>query len=120
MPSTEVRCLDETLTSFARLATAGAIGCKWYLDFGYFQADVDGLDPAKVREVTRWHDSDVFTDLERDVMEYAEAMSATPMTVTDWMVDKLLDQLGADAVADLTQVIAVENMRSRSAVGSIA
>ena len=40
-------------------------------------------------------------------------MTATPPTVTDWMVEKLLDQLGSAAVVELTQIIAVENMRSR-------
>ena len=109
-----------SLKSYAQLASAGAIGCIWYLDFDYFEAHNDGLDLAKVREVPRWRESGVFTDLERDVMEYAEAMSATPLAVTGWMVEKLLDQLGVAAVAELTQVIAVENMRSRSAVGSSA
>ena len=28
----------------------------------------------------RWRESDVFTPLERDVLEYAEAMSVTPLT----------------------------------------
>lgn len=105
--------LDETLKSLAQLASAGAIGCSWCLDFGYFMAHNDGLDLAKVREVPRWRESEVFTDLERDVMEYAEAMSTTPLTVTDWMVEKLIDQLGEPAVVELTQVIALENMRSR-------
>jgi len=105
--------LDPTLKSYAHLATAGVIGCSWCLDFGYFLAHNDGLDLAKVREVPRWRESDVFTDLERDVLEYAEAMSTTPLTVTDWMVEKLLDQLGEAAVVELTQMIALENMRSR-------
>ena len=48
---------------------------RWCLDFGYFKAHNDGLDLAKVREVPRWRESDVFTPLERDVLEYAEAMS---------------------------------------------
>jgi AhpD family alkylhydroperoxidase len=105
--------LDPLLKSYAQIASAGVIGCSWCLDFGYFMAHNDGLDLAKVREVPRWRESDVFTDLERDVLEYAEAMSTTPLTVTDWMVDKLLDQLGAPAVVELTQMVALENMRSR-------
>ena len=105
--------LDATLRSYGQLASAAVIGCRWYLDFDYFSSHNDGLDIAKVREVPRWRESDAFTDLERDVMEYAEAMSTTPPTVTDWMVDKLVDQLGRPAVVELTQVIAVENMRSR-------
>jgi alkylhydroperoxidase family enzyme len=105
--------LDEDLKSYAQLASAGVIGCSWCLDFGYFKAHNDGLDLAKVREVPRWRESDVFTPLERDVLEYAEAMSVTPMTVTDEMVAHLIEQLGVPAVVELTQMIALENMRSR-------
>ena len=105
--------LDPTLSSCAQLASAGVIGCSWCLDFGYFMAHNDGLDLAKVREVPRWRESDVFTPLERDVLEYAEAMTATPPTVTDEMVAHLVEQLGAPAVVELTQVVAVENMYSR-------
>ena len=53
--------LDPNLKSYAQLASAGTIGCSWCLDFGYFLAHNDGLDLAKVREVPRWRESDVFT-----------------------------------------------------------
>jgi len=105
--------LDPTLTSYAQLASAGVIGCSWCLDFGYFLAHNDGLDLAKVREVPRWRESDVFTPLEREVLAYAEAMTLTPPTVTDEMVASLVEQLGAPAVVELTQVVALENMYSR-------
>jgi len=105
--------LDPTLKSYAQLASAGTIGCSWCLDFGYFKAHNDGLDLAKIREVPRWRESGVFTPLERDVLEYAEAMSVTPLTVTDEMVAHLIEQLGEPAVVELTQMIALENMRSR-------
>lgn len=105
--------LDPTLKSYAQLASAGVIGCSWCLDFGYFKAHDEGLDLAKVSEVPRWRESDVFTPLERDVLEYAEAMSTTPLTVTDEMVAGLVDRLGNAAVVELTQMVAVENMRSR-------
>jgi len=105
--------LDANLKSYAQLASAGVIGCSWCLDFGYFMAHDAGLDLAKVREVPRWRESRVFSSLERDVLEYAEAMSTTPLTVSDAMVDRLLEQLGAPAVVELTQMVALENMRSR-------
>ena len=107
------RELDPTLKSYAQLASAGVIGCSWCLDFGYFLAHNDGLDLTKVREVPRWRESDVFTPLEREVLEYAEAMSVTPPTVTDEMTASLIEQLGAPAVVELTQMVALENMRSR-------
>lgn len=105
--------LDPNLTSYAQLAAAGVIGCSWCLDFGYFMAHNEGLDLSKVREVPRWRESEVFTPLERDVLEYAEAMTVTPMGVTDEMVAHLLGALGPAALVELTQVVALENMYSR-------
>jgi len=105
--------LDPNLKSYAQLASAAVIGCSWCLDFGYFMAHNDRLDLAKVREVPRWRESGAFTPLEREVLEYAEAMSVTPLTVTDEMVRSLVQQLGEAAVVELTQMIALENMRSR-------
>jgi alkylhydroperoxidase family enzyme len=111
--------LDAHLKTYAVMASAGVIGCSWCMDFGYFMAREDGLDLAKVREVPRWRESEAFTGLERDVMAYAEAMTATPPTVTDEMVASLDEQLGHAAVVELTMMIAIENERSRfnSAMG---
>ena len=72
-----------------------------------------------LREVPRWRESDVFTPLEREVIAYAEAMTATPPQVTEEMVDGLVAGLGVPAVVELTKMVAVENERSRfnSALG---
>ena len=105
---------DENLKSFAHMAVASLIGCSFCLDLGYFMAHNEGLDEVKAREVPRWRESDVFTPLERDVMEYAEAMSQTPPTVTDELSARLLEALGAPALVELTAFIAVANYYARS------
>ena len=107
---------DENLKSFAHMAVASLIGCTWCLDFGYFAAHNAGLDEAKAREVPRWRESDVFTPLERDVMEYAEAMSQTPPTVTDAVSGRLRDQLGDEALVELTAFVALANFYARNNV----
>jgi len=105
---------DENLKSFAHMAVASLIGCSFCLDLGYFQAYNEGLDLAKAREVPRWRESEIFTPLERDVMEYAEAMSQTPPTVTDEMSARLLGQLGAPALVELTAFIGLANLYTRT------
>jgi alkylhydroperoxidase family enzyme len=107
---------DENLKSFAHMAVASLVGCGFCLDLGYFQAHNEGLDVAKAREVPRWRESDVFTPLERDVMEYAEAMSQTPPTVTDELSTRLLEALGAAALVELTAVISFANLTTRGNV----
>jgi alkylhydroperoxidase family enzyme len=68
------------------MAAAATIGCAWCLDFGYWEATMKHDLPAEtIRAVPDWQDSEVFAELERLVLEYAEAMTSTPPGVTDEM-----------------------------------
>jgi alkylhydroperoxidase family enzyme len=107
---------DESLKSFAHMAVAAQVGCSWCLDIGYFQAQNQNLDLAKASQVPRWRESEVFMPLERDVLEYAEAMTTTPLAVTDELSARLLAQLGPAAMIELTVFIAFSNMATRSNV----
>jgi AhpD family alkylhydroperoxidase len=111
--------LDPTLKALAVMASAVSIGCSWCVDFGYWIATSKGTDPVKLENVPRWRESDVYTDLERRVLEYAEAATSTPPTVTDEMVEGLRSDLDDAALVELTMMVAVENQRSRfnSALG---
>src|SRR3984957_9881219 len=97
---------DASLKTFAHMAVAAQVGCSWCLDINYFLAQNHGLDLAKASQVPRWRESDVFSPLERDVLEYTEAMTNTPSTVTDEHYAGLLDRLGPAAMVELTWSIA--------------
>ena len=105
--------LDRTLATYAAMASAATVGCSFCLDLNYFLAHEHGLDEAKVREVPRWRESTVFTDLERRVMEYAEAASLTPPAVTDELSDALLAEIGPAALVELAARVAFMNMSAR-------
>lgn len=105
--------LDPTLAAIAQLAAAATIGCGWCQDFGYWESSRRGVDPLKLRDVPRWRESSVYTDLERQVLAYAEAMSSGPDAVTDEMVAALREHLGEERLVELTMLVAVENTRSR-------
>jgi alkylhydroperoxidase family enzyme len=107
---------DLSLKSFAHMAVASLVGCSFCLDLGYFMANNEGLDLAKAREVPRWRESDLFTPLERDVMEYAEAMTVTPPTVTDELSDRVLEAIGPAAMVELSSYIALANFMTRGNV----
>jgi alkylhydroperoxidase family enzyme len=105
---------DDSLKSFAHMAAVSLVGCSFCLDLAYFQANNENLDLDKARDVPRWRESDGFTPLERDVMQYAEAMTQTPPAVTDELSARLLESLGAPALVELTAVIAAANLVSRA------
>jgi alkylhydroperoxidase family enzyme len=104
---------DEQLKSFAHMIVAATVGCSWCLDYNYFEAHNMNLDMDKAREVPRWRESAVFAPVERHVLEYAEAMTATPPTVTDEMVARLRDEIGDAALVELTAVIGYANFTTR-------
>lgn len=108
--------LDPNLATFATMAAAGVVGCSFCLDLHYFMSHNRGLDETKAREVPRWRQSTAFSPLERRVMEYAEAMSQTPVTVTDEMSAALLSELGAPALVELTARIGFMNSSARGNV----
>jgi AhpD family alkylhydroperoxidase len=111
--------LDPNLKTLAQMASAAQIGCSWCVDFGWYAAHSEGLDVSRLEELPRWRDSETFTSLERDVIEYSEAMTATPPEVTDELAVRLREALGDEAFVELTMMVAVENERSRfnSALG---
>ena len=86
------RKLDHGLKDLAVMAAAATIGCSWCMDFGYWESVMKHYVRAeKIRAVPRWRDSDLFTELERLVLEYAEAMTGTPAAGGAAAVSELAD-----------------------------
>ncbi|MER5769521.1 carboxymuconolactone decarboxylase family protein [Streptomyces sp. NPDC001985] len=106
--------LDQTLKSLATSAAAVALNCSWCMDFGYWENHHKGVDPRKLRAVPHWRESGLFSEVEREVMAYAEAMTALPVAVTDEQVAGLRARLGDAALVELTAMISIENQRSRT------
>jgi len=107
------RELDSGLGTLATMACAATVGCSFCLDLHYFMSRDHGLAEEKAREVPIWRESTRFTPLERQVMEYAEAMSQTPPTVTDELSDALLAELGAPALLELAAKVGFLNATAR-------
>lgn len=111
------RRLDEHLKWLALQATSAAIGCSWCIDYGFFEGVQNGVDPRKVRDVTRWRDSDAYDETERLVLEYAEAVNTTPAQVSEELGLRLRRRFSDAEITELTGWIALENYRSRFNAG---
>lgn len=111
------RRLDAHLRWLVVQASAGRIGCAWCTDFGYYEGHQQGVDPAKVRDVPRWRDSDVYDDRERVVLEYAEAATASPVEIGEDLVRRLHEHFADDEIVELAAWVALENFRSRFNAG---
>ena len=109
--------LDPRLRWLAIQAAGGEIGCSWCTDFGYYEGMQQGLDPQKVRDVPVFSHSDVYDDIERVVLEYAVAATATPVALPDGVMERLHRHLSEPEIVELAAWVALENFRSRFNAG---
>jgi AhpD family alkylhydroperoxidase len=106
--------IDERLKHLVMLRAAQLVGCEWCLDFGSYLVQRTGCPEEKLRELSRWRESSLFSHVERLVLEYAEAMTRTPIEVTDEMFAALREHFDERQMVELTMAIALENLYSRS------
>lgn len=107
------RVVPKNIVELAVYRTAWTVGCSWCVDFGTMLQRLDGLDVDRLKHIADFEMSDAYTDDERDAIRYADAMTSTPMTVTDEQVATLVDRHGHDGVVELTYQISLENQRAR-------
>jgi AhpD family alkylhydroperoxidase len=105
--------VDADLKHLARLRAAQLVGCEWCLDFGSYLAQRAGGDTDKLRALATWKDSPLFDERECLVLEYAEAMTRTPVEVSDELFARLRDHFDERQLVELTMSVALENLYTR-------
>jgi AhpD family alkylhydroperoxidase len=101
------------LRSLAELKTATVVGCAFCMDIGSALARARGVTEAQVRELHQHATSSAFSPIERDVCDYAVAISQTPAVVPDEVFARLRAALGDRGMVELSAVVAWENYRAR-------
>jgi AhpD family alkylhydroperoxidase len=111
--------LPSSVRELAVYRAAVRLGCEWCIDFGTMLQRLDGLDIERLQEIDDYATSPKYSREERLAIAYADAMTATPVQVTDEQVAELVDVFGHKGVVELTYQISLENMRARmnSALG---
>jgi alkylhydroperoxidase family enzyme len=89
------------------------LGCSWCIDFGTMLLKHQVLDIERLKNIDDYATSPYFTQRERLALAYADAMTATPVAVTDEQVAQPEREFGRKGVLELTYQIGLENMRAR-------
>ncbi len=105
--------VDARLKDLAALKVASVIGCAWCLDLGSALARGGGASERQILELSHHRESDAFDEVQRLVLDYAEAMTRTPPEVDDDLFAALRERFDERQMVELTALIALENYRSR-------
>jgi alkylhydroperoxidase family enzyme len=106
--------LDQRISDLAELKAATLVSCEYCIDLGSQVARRrSGLTDEQLLALLRYRDSDLFTEAEKLVMDYAVAMSRTPTDVPDELFARLREHFDETQMVELTHIIALENLRGR-------
>ncbi|MFE3025941.1 carboxymuconolactone decarboxylase family protein [Nocardia tengchongensis] len=106
--------VDPKLKDLAELKTAALVNCQFCLDIGSTLAHYGGLTEAQVTDLPTYQDSGAYSDTEKLVLAFAEAMTLTPTSLDlDHIRAQLLTRMNKSQLTELATAIAWENQRAR-------
>ena len=83
------------------------------MDIGSAVGRAAGVTEEQLRDLRRYRDSPAFTPVERAVLDYAVAMTAAPVEVSEQLFAELRRHFDAEQMVELTATVAWENYRAR-------
>lgn len=106
--------VDHRFRDLAELKAAALTSCEYCIDLGSSIARRRaGLSDEQLLALPRYRDSQLFSDLDKLVLDYAVGMSRTPVEVSDELFNALREHFDDAQLVELTSVIALENLRGR-------
>jgi len=105
--------LDPVLRSLVTVRVSQINWCRFCVDINSSTLARRAGSMAKVEALDHWQDSDLFTESERCVLTYTEAVTCSNQQVTDAMVTALKQFFDEDAIIELTGLIAFQNLSSK-------
>ena len=105
--------VDPKLKAVARLRAATITGCEYCIDIGSQVSRRSGLSDAQLLDLHRYRDSELFSDLEKLVLDFATGMSVSPVAVSDELFAALREHFDDRQLVELASFIALENLVGR-------
>ena len=99
--------------ALGELRAAMVVGCEFCVDIGSMLARESGLTDDELKDLLDWRSSERFSEVDRLVLEYADALSDTPVDVSDELFERLRAHFDEQQLVELTAAIAWENWRAR-------
>ena len=101
------------LRSLVALRVSQLTSCAFCVDMNAAMLADAGLSEAKTLALPDWRISAMFDATECLVLEYAEAVTVTPPVVSDDLFRRLQEAFSAEAIVELTAVIAFQGLSAR-------
>lgn len=107
--------VDPKLKELAELKAAGMVSCEFCLDIGSALASGAGITEQQLRDLPDYQDSDAYSEVDKLVIAFAEAMTRTPAVADDLaeVRRRLAGHFSPTQIVELAMTVAWENQRAR-------
>jgi AhpD family alkylhydroperoxidase len=99
--------------ALAELKAATTVRCEYCIDLGSQIARQWGITDEELLGMADYQSATCFSNVDKLILQYATAMSRTPVEVTDELFDALRAHFDTAQLVGLTHVINLGNMRAR-------
>ena len=109
----KVHLLDLRHRALAELKAATTTRCEYCIDMGSRISRDWGLTDEELLALPKYRTASCFSDVDKLVLDYAAAMSRTPVEVSDELFNALREHFDVPQMVELTHIVALENLRAR-------
>jgi AhpD family alkylhydroperoxidase len=102
--------VDERLKNLVELKGAQMIGCEFCVDLGSQICRKSGFSDDELLALTRYRQSDLFTEREKLALDYAVAVMRTPVAVTDELFVQMKQHFTDAQLVEITALLTVVNL----------
>ncbi|MEE3754703.1 carboxymuconolactone decarboxylase family protein [Mycobacterium intracellulare] len=99
--------------ALAELKSATTVRCAYCIDLGSQIARQWGITDEELLGMANYRDAPCFSDVDKLILDYATAISRTPVEVSDQLFDALRTHFDTAQLVGLTHVITLGNLRAR-------
>jgi AhpD family alkylhydroperoxidase len=105
--------LDPILRSLVTVRVSQINWCRFCVDINSATLARRSGSMEKVEALDHWMESELFTDKEKTVLEYVEAITYSGQQVNDELTQRLGGFFSEDELVELTGLIAFQNLSSK-------
>src|ERR1700753_3487286 len=113
LAESKIDTLSPRHRALAELKSATTVSCEYCIDLGSQIARSWGLTDEELLAFADYQNATCFSDLDKLILEYATAITRTPVEVSDELFDAVRAHFDTAQLVGLTHIITLGNLRAR-------
>jgi 4-carboxymuconolactone decarboxylase len=102
--------VEERIKNLMELKGAQMIGCEFCVDLGSQICRNSGFSDDELLALARYRQSELFTEREKDALDYAVGVMRTPVDVSDDLYARMKEHFTDEQMVELTALMMVVNL----------